>query len=433
MTEGEQARNVLLLTVDALRADHLSCHGYERKTTPFLDGLAEESRWFLNCYSASSHTREAVPALLTGQYPDIFAANGYRLVEKSIAEYLSEAGYATGAFHSNPYISRAYEFDRGFDEFDDDLMLGRNKWIALAQRALNKFVFRKGRYHVRAEELNRRALAWLDSVTEPAFLWAHYMDPHGPYNPPGGSQWASRDVSDDEAQALYQKAVKQPDKVTEKERKLMIDLYDGEIRYLDGQLRTMFEGLRERELLEDSLVVVTADHGDAFGEHGYYGHPREVDEELLHVPMFVYGADIEAGIVDGVASTLGVIPSILEWANIDSKSLPGESLLGSRSNDIVFSSTQDEIDKSDVRKFAARSESVRIHLERDGDGQVSELTAFDPTDGTKLDSDSDLVRVVETKLRTHSSQTIIEADEQNEGKPAESNEVIERLEGLGYR
>src|SRR6056297_1726457 len=152
--------NVILLSGDALRADHLSCYGYHRETSPVLDELAEESISFTNAYSASSHTREAIPALLTGEYPDVAIGPDYRLATDTVASTLSEEGFATGGFHSNPFVSRAYGFDRGFDEFDDDLHLGQHKLIALAQRALDKF---RNRHYARAEEINARSLEWIDS------------------------------------------------------------------------------------------------------------------------------------------------------------------------------------------------------------------------------------------------------------------------------
>src|SRR5699024_12491293 len=101
-------RNVILLSVDALRADHLSYHGYSRETSPFLDELSEQNACFLNAFSASSHTREAVPSLITGQYPSVFAEGGYRLVTESLASRLSKRGFSTAAFHSNPSVSRPY-------------------------------------------------------------------------------------------------------------------------------------------------------------------------------------------------------------------------------------------------------------------------------------------------------------------------------------
>jgi len=144
---NEDRPNIVLLTADALRADHLGCYGYRRDTSPVLDAFDQESLRFTNAYSASSHTREAVPALLTGEYPDVAIGSDYRLATDTVASTLSEAGFATAGFHSNPFVSRAYGFDRGFDTFDDDLHLGQHKLIALAQRAIDKL---RNRHYARA-------------------------------------------------------------------------------------------------------------------------------------------------------------------------------------------------------------------------------------------------------------------------------------------
>ncbi|WP_082146812.1 helix-turn-helix domain-containing protein [Halostagnicola sp. A56] len=176
--------------------------------------FSEKSITYKSAISPSSHTREAIPSLLSGFYPDIFAANGYRYTRGTIADQLSE--YRTAAFHSNPYVSRAYGFDSGFDTFEDDLLLGQNRLLALAQTALNKFFFKKGDFYARAEEINERSLSWLDSRDDDRFfLWNHYMDPHGPYNPPSKYNYADQELSNDEAQTLYQKTIDHPEKITE--------------------------------------------------------------------------------------------------------------------------------------------------------------------------------------------------------------------------
>jgi len=308
---NEDRPNIVLLTADALRADHLGCYGYRRDTSPVLDAFDQESLRFTNAYSASSHTREAVPALLTGEYPDVAIGSDYRLATDTVASTLSEAGFATAGFHSNPFVSRAYGFDRGFDTFDDDLHLGQHKLIALAQRAIDKL---RNRHYARAAEINERSLEWIDSQSddEPFFLWNHYMDTHGPYEPPGeyATLYADRELSGREAQSLYQRAIDDPDSITDDERELLIDLYDAEIRYNDEQIGMFLDELRERGLLEESLVIVSADHGDAFGEHGYYEHPRYLHDEITHVPLFVRVPDGPTDTVETPASTLDIVSTI---------------------------------------------------------------------------------------------------------------------------
>ncbi|WP_226042355.1 sulfatase [Natrinema sp. DC36] len=411
--------NVILLSADALRADHLSCYGYHRDTSPVLDELADESIRFTRAYSASSHTREAVPALLTGEYPDVAIDSNYRLATDTIASRLSAEGFATGGFHSNPFVSRAYGFDRGFDEFDDDLHFGQHKLIALAQRALDKL---RNRHYARAEEINKRSLSWIDSLAngESFFLWNHYMDTHGPYEPPGEYQQLYHDetVSDSKAQSLYQRAIKDPESITDAERQLLIDLYDAEIRYNDERIGTFLESLRERGLLEESLVIVTADHGDAFGEHGYYEHPRYLHEEITRVPLLVRPPDGRGEVVEAPASTLDIVPTVASAAG---QEVELSLLEGVDDDRRVFSQARGEDGDSHLRRYALWTREEACFCE--------------------WDTNTDEIRFTETttqslraELEAHVEQRLRVENGNGSGTDGEVDEEIERrLSALGYK
>ena len=438
--------NIILLSIDALRADHLGAHGYERETSPFLDELAEQEIEFKTAISASSHTREAVPALLSGRYPDVFAANGYQYVPKTVADRLSEAGYRTAGFHSNPYVSRAYGFDSGFDAFHDDLVLGQNRLIALAQRALNKFVLNRGEYHARATEINERSLSWLDSVddSQPFFLWNHYMDPHGPYNPPAKYIFGKYESSDSEAQSLYQKAIDSPNEVTDKENKTLVDAYDGEIRYLDEQLRIFFDELEKRNLLNESLVIITADHGDGFGEHGYYTHPRYLHDTLLHVPLLISPPeDGSSRTVSKPVSTLDIVPTVLGCANVPQDDLPGTPIvdgtgyLEREDHNTVFASATGEDEYSNIRRFTVRGPRWKVILERDIEtGEILQEQVFDlqadPNEMTPVESIETDIQAID-ELRDFSASRLDSVSEDTGVTKKQSAEINNRLEALGYK
>lgn len=441
-------RNVILLSVDALRADHLSSHGYERETSPEIDALAARGTQFMNAFSASSHTREAVPSLLTGRRPSVFAEGGYRLVTKSLASRLSKRGFSTAAFHSNPYVSRAYGYGDAFDTFDDDLLYGRSRFAALAQRVLDKFVFNRGAYHARADEINERSLDWLDSraTTEPFFLWNHYMDVHGPYNPPEEySVYTEQSLSNNEAQRLYQKSIDEPGEITAQERELLIDLYDGEIRYLDAQVSTFVEALADRGLLSESLVIITADHGDGFGEHGYYAHPRYVYNDLLTVPLVLLGGSVSAGRVETAVSTLDVVPTALEALSVVvDDDLPGQSLFSTVANGeemqrSVISSAQGEDEAASVRRFAIQDGRFKYMLDRDAETDtVDGWQAFDcKDDPQEQDSFSqqqlpEAIVDLRSELEAHSKNIGTKVDI-NDSEEDASHEVEQRLKNLGYK
>lgn len=416
--------NVVLLSCDALRVDHLGNHGYDRNTSPYLDEFAEESIAFQNAYSASSHTREAVPALLTGEYPDVAVDSNYRLARDSIASVLSEIGYSTGGFHSNPYVSRAYGFGEGFDTFDDDLHFGKHRLIALAQRALDKI---RNRHYARAEVINKRSLNWIDSLEEnPFFLWNHYMDTHGPYEPPKGyaDQYTDRTISDRKAQTLYQRAISDPKSITDEERRLLINLYDAEIRYNDECIGNFFDELRKREVYEDTLIIITADHGDAFGEHGYYEHPRRLHKEITHVPLLVCPPGGGGKVVNTPVSTLDVAATIraVSDGSTDVSTSDTVSLLDPPTTDrCVFSQVRGEKEESHLHRYVARSKSDTAFCKRNR--ETSDVVI---TSSTCESIRSTLESYVEERVRIGSGET--------EGGDEEVNEEIERrLEALGYK
>jgi arylsulfatase len=420
--------HVILLSADALRADHLSYRGYHRETSPALDELAAESLAFANAYSASSHTREAVPALLTGEYPDVAVDSTYRLAAETVASTLAGDGFATGGFHSNPFVSRAYGFGAGFDAFDDDLHLGRHRLIVLAQRALDKL---RNRHYARAEEINDRSLAWIDSLDDdrPFFLWNHYMDTHGPYEPPGGyaRSYPDATLSSREAQSLYRRAVDRPDSITESERRALIDLYDAEIRYTDERIGEFLDALEERGILERALLIVTSDHGDAFGEHGYYGHPRHLHEELTHVPLLVRPPGGAGRTVERPVSTLDVVATIEEFVGVGSER-PGVSLRGDVAVDRpVFSQARGEGEFDHLRRYVLREGDARCSCELDRrDGRITYADCCD--------------RSHRETLRSHVRERL--QDERHgrtdsDGPPGRDavpdGEVDRRLSALGYK
>ncbi|QCJ45968.1 sulfatase [Haloprofundus sp. MHR1] len=419
----ERPENIILLSADALRADHLSCHGYHRETSPVLDDLAKESLHFTNTYSASSHTREAVPALLTGKYPDAAICSDYRLATDTVASTLSNAGFKTGGFHSNPFVSRAYGFDRGFDKFDDDLHLGQHKLIALAQRALDKL---RNRHYARAEEINERSLKWVDSLNEDGsfFLWNHYMDTHGPYEPPGdyATLYSDHGLSSRDAQSLYKHAINDPDSITDDERQLLIDLYDAEIRYIDERIGEFLDDLRERGIIEKSVVIFTADHGDAFGEHGYYEHPRYLHDEITKVPLLVRPPGGAGGKkVTAPASTLDIAATIDDIVSIDNE-WEGESLFEITGKDrTVFLQVRGEDEHSHLRRYASRTETGACFCERD---QETESIQFDSC--TDRSHQSELEAHVKERIKRENGECTSDSEEVND-------EVERRLDALGYK
>ncbi len=246
--------NVVLVTIDTLRADHVGAYGAPPGSTPALDALASEGLRFENAISPVPLTRPAHASLFTGLYPPEHGIHD-NLPAKldssvpTLATRFKEAGYHTAGFAGSFLLGRGSGLERGFDVFGDGSISGRADLVgSKAER--------------RAEAVAAEALEFLSTAKPPFFLWVHFYDPHAPYDPPG---------------AFAGKG------------------YRGEIAYADSQVGRIVEGLRSRGFLDSTLVVATADHGEGLGDHGEDEHGALVYEETLRVPLIVRGPGIAAG------------------------------------------------------------------------------------------------------------------------------------------
>ena len=306
---ADDGKNVVVVLVDALRADHCSLHGYERETTPNLDRWSRQGVVFENALAQSSWTIPSTATLLTGQYSythGLYDAYHWFLVPgiDTLPTRLREAGWTTGAFVANRLVSQDRNFARGFEGF-----------------------------HVMpfatAAQVNRAFLNWLDALEGRRFFaYLHYMEPHLPYAAPGSflnryeEDQERHDEpdparSDEIVEALEDRIAERGCDLTPDEwadvRKL-VNRYDGEIAYWDDRFGRLMKALETRGLLEDTLVVVTADHGEEFLDHGMLRHGHSLHDELLRVPLIFLntGRDPKrrsdpAGLVDVAPTLMGLI------------------------------------------------------------------------------------------------------------------------------
>jgi arylsulfatase A-like enzyme len=332
--------NVLLVSIDTLRADHLGSYGYARETSPFLDGVAESGVRFDTAFSTSSWTLPAHGSLLTSRLPHGHGADhaGARLHASvpTLAEVLRGAGYRTAAVVSWFYVSRRYGFDRGFEHFEERLPEAES----LAESA-------------RAAEVVDAAMRWLDTADEPFFLFVHIFDPHIHYDPP--EPFASMFDPDYEGSIDGRLETLRPyisgrgaaaKTLAQRDRDHVEALYDGEIRYVDAQLERLFSGL-DAGVRARTLTVVTSDHGEEFGEHGSMeGHQWTLYDEVIRVPLLLRGPGVEAGVVDALVSTLDIAPTLLDLLGVAAPdSFAGHSLRplladGAPVRELVFAETR---------------------------------------------------------------------------------------------
>jgi arylsulfatase A-like enzyme/Flp pilus assembly protein TadD len=286
--------NLLLITTDTTRADHLRGYGNRSVETPTLDRLAREGTLFANSVTPSPSTLPAHTSLLTGLYPIHHGAraNGTFHVEErvvTLAERLHAAGYRTGAVISAFVLDSRFGLDQGFELYHDDLTKGLKH---------STHMFRERP----AELANEPAVAWLrEHAGERFFLWVHYFDPHAAYLPPEPFRREYKD-----------------------------DLYDGEIAYADSQIGALLAELGELGALGRTLVVYTADHGEGLGQHGEQTHSLLTYDTTLRVPLiFSAPAHLPGGrVVRRQAALVDVVPTVLALLGLDSpEPLDGESLI----------------------------------------------------------------------------------------------------------
>lgn len=305
--------NLLLITVDTLRADRLACYGGAPDVGNTICSIGDSGARFVWAFASASSTGPSVASILTSQYPSEHRVTQFtttRMPDEAltVAEVLSQAGYATAAFVSNPVLRRARNFDQGFDLYDDEM----------TRREPNRPNWRERE----AAAATEAALLWARNTEGPWFLWIHYQDPHGPYTAPDGT--AGGDAAGDPPLPVlqdhsgwrgipaYQRI---PGLFTARayERR-----YADEIRYLDRQVRRLLDGLAE--VGDEPSVVLTADHGEAFGEDEFYfAHGHSLGLDQIRVPLLYRSSGRERGrgrVVEQPASILDVAPTLLAEAGL---------------------------------------------------------------------------------------------------------------------
>jgi len=287
--------NILLITLDTTRADYLSTYGFEGGKTPNFDGLADAGIRFDQAISASGVTPVSHASILTGLFPYrhglrvLSAASGFRLPEHAptLTTWLKEAGYSTGAVLSAFPVSDYFGFERDFDLFEGPggSMKSEKSWDV---RGLQR----------RSDETTDLALEFTRDADKPFFLWIHYWDPHDPF-------------------------LKPPDKFVEGvPRKWPNDAwYAAEVRYVDAQFGRLVRGLKRQGVWRDTLVAVTADHGEGLSDgkerHGWHGH-RMVYQEQVRVPLILRIPRGERGVtVPDLVRTVDIVPTLLDYAGLE--------------------------------------------------------------------------------------------------------------------
>lgn len=376
--------NLLLITIDCLRADHVGAYGYDRATTPMLDDLAKKGIRFAKAYANAPMTLPSIPQIFTSR---LFPSKDDPLLTSPIGH----AGIANVAVVNNAWIPLW-------------LMQGGHADPPGAFDALFT-----GSYDAR--KITDLALEWLSSHAQDRFfVYLHYLDAHTPYSPPPElvRQFADPSYDGEIGDTFADSDGADQGKYDDDDKKKIVALYDAAIRSIDGQIGRLLETLQQNDRLDDTVVVITADHGEEFWDHGRFFHGQSLYDELLHVPLIVKlpGGRSAGTVVDRPVSLLSVSPSLVEWAGLTRPpSFEGETLDGAiaapqaRGSALLATATQPQF----PTRFAIRKDADKLiesvdtgkrelfDVRQDPD-ERNDLSASAPQKGDALEGELDQTR-----------------------------------------
>lgn len=377
--------SIFLVTMDALRPDHLGSYGYQKGTSPNIDSFASDSLLFENCFAHAPETRFSFGSILTGYFPhETTVIDNKPLPEgvKSIAEILREKGYTTVAVISNFMLRAGRGYEQGFTVYDDrmeDIEQVRKWPERTAERTTD-----------RAIELLRRF------KDESLFMWIHYQDPHGPYTPPEPYSKLFENPGQEPRPIRVNKSLSgrggipayQDTGLTD-DYYSYLERYDGEIRYMDDHFRRFLDEAASLGFYDSSLFILTSDHGEGMGEHDYFfAHGDNLYQEMLHVPLVLRYGDGLRGRRKEFVQHLDIVPTILAaLGETPDPSYRGRNLLQLPEEDIEIFAEMNSAFVRDSQKFSLLTRDGKlIYTPRDGTYEYYDLSV-DPGEEHNLISD----------------------------------------------
>ena len=413
-----EMRNIVLITFDSLRADHCSFMGYHRKTTPTLDGIARRGLYFENAIAAGTGTPSAMFGMFTGEFspisPCIVKPNLWKKkLSKmtTLAEILSKLGYTTGAFNPNAFVSSFFGFNKGFNYYNDFLsaknnniyifnkFFSENEQMSSIARNIRNLLLKKEIF-MPWEKFYSQILDWIENAKESFFLWILLLDTHHPYMVSRKFRRYSNLFG-----MLYSNwklyKVHWRDELSERVRKWLIDSYDDSIYYANTFLKNFLKDTRDI----NPIIIIHSDHGEAFGEHNFYGHQPYLYEEIIHVPLVIYNAD-RRGRVEKPVSLVDFLPTVLDLVGLKNSYVVSRSFLTNEKEWVITETLE-----FNRRKIAVRMRNWKfITGQKDGD-ELYNLKKDPYEQENVIDEYPDLTRelkkIVELYIRSQKEKEII--------------------------
>ena len=302
----EKRSSVVLISIDCLRADHVGAYGYYRDTTPHIDAFAKDAVLFETAVSTAPMTLPSHLSIFTGLFPSRHDGSKWAKLAPSIPyapQMLSEAGYQTDAVVTGAYLSQTYGFERGFDLYRLDHRAPAEKTVEQAIELLQR------------------------SAGRDQFLFVHFIDAHWPYEPPEEfiERFGPRPA---DLAGLLRKVVDNNPPSNAEETERVAALYDAEIASADEAVGRLLEDLKARGVYDRSLIILTADHGEAFFDHGHWQHSKTLYEELIRIPLIVkWPGQSPKGRVSAQVSQVDIFPTVLAAAGVEPPPTDGINLI----------------------------------------------------------------------------------------------------------
>jgi arylsulfatase A-like enzyme len=418
-SEAPGPRNIVVILLDGASAGRLGLYGGDPETTPVLDAVGRESVVFDTAVTQAVYTIASVGSLLTGQYPErhqsVSFADRLRDDVVTLPALLSNAGYRTAAFPGNAVVSKAFGLDRGYDEFFP--------------------VWERESYTGHGDSVVSAFKEWLSAgPSKPFFAYVHFREPHFPYNPPPPFDTRFSPGS------LYPAGIQDTTVVDDLNRKAasgeslsgetlarVRGLYLGNLAYVDSLVGEVLSALDE-----ETIVVVTADHGEALFEHGFLGHNTQLYEESIRIPLLIRGPGVAPRRVFDLVELIDLTPTMAELAGVETEHFQGRSLIPALAGrplekKLAFSRTLWA-----KPRYSVRSERYKLIWDtRTGGTELYDLTS-DPGERTHLESRVREGYLKEEILLWYREQERLKAQEPAPDDAILSEEDRRRLESLNY-
>ena len=475
--------NILLISIDSLRSDRLSCYGCPRETSPNLDILAGEGAVFDHAFSAANWTGASLASLLTGLYPTVHGyTNKYYYLDKeliTLPSILRQYGYQTLCFSNNMYVSSRTGLDQGFDTFlyqgHPEPGTGEKKESA-AYRSLRNLIPMRLRYYLKdiSDLTNKERMlsrddgakatetAFINHISQcdpdrPFFAYIHYQEPHSIYYPPymyrrrffSGSHWKEGAYLEFDHMGYFAGHVE----FTETDVRHYLELYDGEIAYLDWRLGRLFHWLTVKNLMNDTVVIVTSDHGENMGEKGFFWHAFCLYDKLIRVPLIMrYPEWFKANQRHTqLTQTVDIVPTLLQGLGIEwqyKRDRQGQSFLSRFERNAALTETfnpemmvnrwlnrRKDLAKTEFRDFlrdlrAIQTADYKLIRASDGAHEFFDMNADPGEEQNLYDPDSKQVKQYNSELQNWvGSFTPHVADSTHSGF---DKETWNKMRELGY-